>query len=366
MQELRLEDEGAFFHYLCMEPDLFDVLLQRVGPRITKANTNWRESLQPGLKLAVTLRYLATGEKYPALQYSYRVSHSTISLFVPEVCQAIRDEFKDEVMKCPNSPQEWQPIADEFKTRWNVPHACGALDGKHVAVRCPPNSGSQYHSYNGSFSVVLLALVDANYLFLWTDVGGFGAMSDSQIFNESELKQCLVDGTINFPDPNSLPNDDGDTPYFILADDAFAPRTHLMKPYSMKGLTRKERIYNYCISRGRRVVENAFGILAQSFQVLLTTMQRCPEVVQDVTEACICLHNLMRVRYPTLQNAILDQEDANHNLTPVEWRQTANMHEVQQVVVPNRDTRAGKTQREYLTLYFNSAAGSVPWQDRMV
>jgi len=112
MQELRLEDEGAFFNCMRMEPTMFDVLLQRVGPRITKANTNCRESLEPGFKLAVTLRYLATGEKYPALQYSYRASHSTISLFVPEVCQAIRDEYKDEVMKCSNSPQEWQPITD--------------------------------------------------------------------------------------------------------------------------------------------------------------------------------------------------------------------------------------------------------------
>ena len=41
------------------------------------------------------------------------------------------------------------------------------------------------------FSVVLLVLVDANYKFLWTDMGGYGEMSDSQIFNESELKQCL-------------------------------------------------------------------------------------------------------------------------------------------------------------------------------
>ena len=87
----------------------------------------------------------------------------------------------------------------------------------------------------------------------------------------------------------------------------------MMKPYSIKGLTRQQRIYNYRISHGRRVVENAFGILAQRFQVLLTTMQQRPEVVQDVIEACICLHNLMRARYPALQNAALDQEDANYN-----------------------------------------------------
>ena len=114
------------------------------------------------------------------------------------------------------------------------------------------------------------------------------------------------------------------------------------------------------------MVENAFGILAQRFQVLLSTMQLLPEAVRDVVEACICLHNVMRERYPALQNAALDNEDQNHNLIPGEWRQQANMHDVEQVVGPNRDTRAGKQLREYLKLYFNNTAGSVPWQDRMI
>ena len=366
MQELRLEDEGSFFNYLRMEPAMFDELLQRVGPRIAKRDTNWRASLEPGLKLAVTLRFLATGDKYPSLQYQYRVSHCTISIFVPEVCRATREEYKNEVVQCPRDPQEWQIVAEDFKNRWNLSHACGAIDGKHVAVRCPPNTGSLYHNYKGFFSVVLLALVDATYRFLWCDIGGLGTMSDSQIFNESELKQCLEDDTINFPAPAPLPHDDRNLPFFLLGDDAFALRTYMMKPYSSRGLSKEQRIFNYRISRGRRVVENAFGILAQRFQVLLSTMQLLPEAVQDVVEACICLHNEMRERYPALQNAALDNEDENHNLIPGEWRQQANMHDVEQVVGPNRDTRAGKQLREYLKLYFNSAAGSVPWQDRML
>ncbi|XP_013386500.1 putative nuclease HARBI1 [Lingula anatina] len=366
LQELRLEDESAFHNYLRMEPAMFDEILGRVGPRIAKLNTNFRASLEPGLKLAITLRFLATGDRYTSLQYQYRVSLSAISKFVPEVCRAIREEYKEEVVQCPTNPQEWQTIADDFYNRWNVPHACGAIDGKHVAVRCPPNTGSLYHNYKGFFSVVLLALVDANYKFLWCDVGGFGTMSDSQIFNESELKQCLEDGTINFPAPSPLPHDDQDTPFFFLGDDAFALRTYMMKPYSSRGLTKEQQIFNYRASRARRAVENAFGILAQRFQVLLSTMQMLPEAVQDVIEACICLHNLMRDRYPALQNAALDNEDENHNLVPGQWRQETNMHDVEQVVGPNRATRAGKQLREYLKLYFNSAAGSVPWQDRMI
>jgi hypothetical protein len=76
-------------------------------------------------------------------------------------------------------------ISAEFERRWNVPHSCGALDGTHVAYRRPRKSGSTYLNYKGFFSIVLMGLVDADYKFFWADVGGYGHMSDAQIFNAS-------------------------------------------------------------------------------------------------------------------------------------------------------------------------------------
>jgi hypothetical protein len=360
-----LQDPASFFNFMRMSPEMFDEVLRRVGPRIQKQDTHYRNALEPGLKLAITLRHLASGDKYPSLQYAFRVAHNTISLLIPEVCKAIVEEYKDEVISCPTTPEEWRAIADDFQRRWNVPHACGALDGKHIAVRCPGRTGSLYHNYKGFFSLVLMALVDADYKFLWIDIGGYGSQCDAQIYNASELKDCLEDGSIGFPDPDPMPNDDRNMPYFFLGDDAFGLRTFLMKPFSHRGQTKEEYVANYRISRGRRVVENAFGVLAQRWQVLLTTMMQGPEIVSTIVEACVCLHNVMRIRYPALQNAQLDMEDADHNVVQGLWRATANMHDIDRVVGANRDTRAGKRQREYLKLYFNSPAGSVPWQDRM-
>ena len=99
-------------------------------------------------------------------------------------------------------------------------------------------------------------------------------MSDAQIFNESELKKCLENEQLGFQKRYPIPHEDKPMPNFILGNDAFGIRAFLMKPYGHRELQRDERrFYNYRISRGRRVVENAFGILAQRSQVLLTTMQ---------------------------------------------------------------------------------------------
>ena len=96
MLELERECQGDFVNYLRMEPGMFYELLMRITPRIKKS-TRYRKPLEPGLKLAITLRYIATGSVYKSLQYSFRVAHNTISLFIPEVCQAIIDEYQEEV-----------------------------------------------------------------------------------------------------------------------------------------------------------------------------------------------------------------------------------------------------------------------------
>ena len=103
-------------------------------------------------------------------------------------------------------------------------------------------------------------------------MGTAGSCSDAQIFNACQLKRKIDDGRIGFPDPAPITQGGIDVPYFILADDAFTLKTWFMKPYGRRMLTRDERIANYRISRSRRVVENAFGILVSRFRFMMTTI----------------------------------------------------------------------------------------------
>ena len=134
MAELQVEDVASFRNFLRVSPEFFQELLEKIGPTIHKANTFWRQSLEPGIKLAVTLRYLATGNSYRSLQYGFRVACNTICNFIPEVCQAIVDAYCDKVLALPTTTDRWMAIAEEFETKWNLPHCIGALDGKHVLL----------------------------------------------------------------------------------------------------------------------------------------------------------------------------------------------------------------------------------------
>jgi hypothetical protein len=103
----------------------------------------------PGLKLAITRRHVATGDSYRSLMHGFRVAHNTISEIVRDVCEAIIAEYAEEIMQIHTTQVEWQHTADTFGSRWQFHHVLGALDGKHIQIRCPHNGGSMYFNNKG-------------------------------------------------------------------------------------------------------------------------------------------------------------------------------------------------------------------------
>ena len=364
LEELERESHADFTNYMRMEPAMFHELLERLTPRLSKQDTKFRRALHPGLKLAITLRFLATGDSYHSLSYAFRVPHNTISKLVREVCGAMVDEYGSEVVSLPVTEDGWRRLSEQFASSWNFYHAVGALDGKHIAIKAPKNSASIYYNYNGFFFIMLLGLVDAEYKFIWVDVGANGSTSDCAVFNNSKLKEALESSKLGLPSAEVLPGDDKAIPYFLIGDDAFPLRVWLMKPFSGRSLTDDERIFNYRLSRARRNVENAFGILANRFRCLLTTLQLEPDSAKTLVMACVCLHNLMRVRYPTLQNNTLDRE-VDHQVVPGTWRSEGVLEDVRHVKAPTQATLEAKRQRVYLKHYYNNI-GAVPWQSDMI
>lgn len=365
VHELEIEDERAYRNYMRMSPQLFQEICQRIGPRIHHGNQCVREPLEDALKLAFTIRYMATGERYQSLQYNFRVHRTTLGYWIPRVCQAIIDEYGDEFFKCPTTEAEWLQVEEGFRNTWDMPHGLGAIDGKHIAIRCPRRGGSLYYNYKHFHSIVLLAMVDSQYRFLWANIGRTGCASDAQVWEQCDLLHKIKNNRIRRPGRAPIEQGGRLLEYFFLGDDAFALKTYLMKPYGSLHLAHSKKIYNYRISRARRVVENAFGLLVQRWQCLLATQQQQPQVVTTISTACLVLHNLMRTRYPGVGRNHIDREDQQHRVIPGAWRDMALLTDLPPIRAAARATAEAKEMREYLEQYFNTV-GAVPWQDDMV
>ena len=128
---------------------------------------------------------------------------------------------------------KWKSIADEFYERWNVPNCIGVIDGKHVMIQCPFNSGSLFYNYKSYFSIVLLAVASADYRFVMVDVGAYGSSNDSGILNHTTFLSDLGTRTL-MPPSRQLPNDTEETcvPHILLGDEAFPLRCDLIRPFA--------------------------------------------------------------------------------------------------------------------------------------
>ncbi|XP_045768204.1 putative nuclease HARBI1 [Maniola jurtina] len=331
--------------FLRLTLEEFEHIHTLVEPFIKKTDTHWRVAITTKERLAITLRYLATGDSYTSLQYIFHVSKQTISKIVPEVCDALVKALKD-VIKLPVSEQDWKIVSKEFEEKWNFPHVIGALDGKHITIQAPFRSGTEYYNYKKYFSIVLLALVDSNYNFMYVNVGSQGRISDGGVFKHCELYRKLENNQLNVPAPEIL-NIPYTTkvPYVILGDQAFALTKYMLTPFAgIHSKGSKERIFNYRLSRARRVVENAFGILASKFRVLRNAIMLNPTSAKKVVLAAVHLHNFLR----NSSSITTSNNSMNESVT----------------LTPNECIGGTPTDiRNFLAEHF-MANGSIIWQDR--
>ncbi|KAL2087966.1 hypothetical protein ACEWY4_016794 [Coilia grayii] len=125
--------------------------------------------------------------------FNYRVGHCTVCCVVREVVAAIWQVLVPHFMPAP-SMEDWLLVADGFRERWNF----------HVITQAPDNSDSLYFNYTSTYSIVLLAVGDANYLFRVVDVGGYGKTSNGGSLCNSTFGEELRDSTLDLPEDAAI------------------------------------------------------------------------------------------------------------------------------------------------------------------
>lgn len=236
--------------------------------------------------------------------------------------------------------------AQGFQKSANFPNCLGAVDGKHIRIIKPGNSGSLYMNYKHFFSISLMAVADANYKFIYVDVGSFGKDSDSTIFKNSSLWKQLERGALQIPQPKELLGSNEKVPFAFVGDEAFGLSTHLLRPFSGTHLPIEKRVFNYRLSRARRYVECSFGILANKWRILHRPLDVSVDFAVDIVKCCCCLHNFVRDR---------DGFRIDDTLTISGFEE---MHTINNFAVNRINNRF----RDILSKYFVSDNGKLPWQ----
>ncbi|KAM7309951.1 protein ALP1-like [Ixodes scapularis] len=372
---MRLDDGSDFFRYFRMTPQRFDHLLSLVGPLLQKKATFFREPISPAERLSFTIRCLAHGSSQQLASMCYRIGRSTASNILRETCWALHHILDPLYRPAPDTAQ-WERIAAEFGRLWNFPNCVGALDGKHVAIQALSGAGSDTFNYKGFHSTVLMASCDATYKFTLVDVGQPGRFSDGGVFRESEMGRSMLSGELGLPPAGLLPQTETKLPFVFVGDEAFPLLPNLMRPFPRRELQLLSRVFNYRLSRARRIIENAFGILVARWRIFRQPIQASEETLEAVVWACVNLHNYLRVCDESEQGhrRYCPQNYADHE-TPLGgvvsggWRADVNDGTALSDVGCISSTVPGdraKAVRDAFSRYFCSLTGEVPWQYSVV
>ncbi|CAN2391161.1 hypothetical protein PRIEUP_LOCUS1200, partial [Pristimantis euphronides] len=317
---IRENNPDDFRTYLQMSEASFRNLLMAVKLLIEKKNTLMRDSIPAEQRLAATLLFLATGRSLQHLMSTAAISVPALSSIIPVTCEAIVGALREEYFKFPKNPQEWNKVADEFERLWQLPNCGGVLDGKHVRIARPANSGAYYNNYKGYCSIILTTLVNANYEFLMVDVGRNGQISDGEFLEQTQFINLLQNDELQLP----ANEDTQQNLHFVfIGDEAFPLHKHLLKPFPETPLTEERKIFNYHLSRARCAADNAFALMANRFRIFQTAINLLPEKIEKVVLASCALHNYL-LRHDTqayCPPSMMDMDNVNsHDMISDEWR----------------------------------------------
>lgn len=234
---------------------------------------------------------------------------TTIRKIVHETAKIIWATLQIIYMPKPDH-NKWKNAAQRYYLLWNLPNCAGSIDGKHIRIRAPSNSGSAFYNYKGYFSMLLLAVTDADGMFLTVDVGEYGRNSDGRALRESNLMKSFTNETLRLPDDDPLPGENQKFPYYFIGDEAFPLTTNLITPYPRAQLDNNKRQFNHRLSRARKMVECSFGMLTSKFKLLQSPISCQPSNVDNLILAMCVLHNFIRLSdgtfcSPTITNTLL-------------------------------------------------------------
>ena len=152
---------------------MFGAFIENGWYSYSERRQNFRKSISAEQRLVITLHFLATDVVQQSLNFGYRVGKLAVCNIISQTSKAIYECLKKEYLKAPSKKQEWPSISKDFEDIWNLPNCLGATDGKHICLQCPKLSGSNYYTYKGFYSIVLLAICDVKYCFILHDTGQF-------------------------------------------------------------------------------------------------------------------------------------------------------------------------------------------------
>jgi hypothetical protein len=275
---------------------------------IQKQDTSFRHAIPATVKVAVTLYKLCQGASFLICSEQFAIGKSIVCQAIQDVVRVVNVHLRHQI-EWPRGNRLIQGMSD-FQDWCGLPGVVGAIAGTHFQIKKPSIGAEDYYYFkSGGFSMQCQAVVDRHKRFVDLSVGMPGSTNDMRVLRRSSLYH-LATTTNQLFDVAYAQH--GFSPY-LIGDKGYPLYPWLMTPYRdlpIGNRSLQERLFNRKLSTGRCVVENAFGILKQSFRELGRVSELHVTALPDVIVACCLLHNMLLNQHPNEVALLLEVRPA--------------------------------------------------------
>lgn len=266
------------------------------------------------LEILIYVYWLAHGLSYRVVSSVFGVPKATVHRIIHRVAQNIWRNLK-KAISFPKA-EDLENVGQRFAQISGTPAfqtVVGAIDGSHIRIKPPQQHRIDYLNYKGFFSINMLAICDANARFLDVYVAYPGSVHDTRVMKGSSFYQAK-----RYPPPGYILLGDGgypclDTPICLIT------------PYKEPVNGEVQGRFNYHHSRGRSIVERAFGIMKTRWRsTLFRALEVKPTFAPLVIASCAFLHNVCLDNGDTLEP---DEDISRDNLDPQPPREPMALNE---------------------------------------
>ena len=279
-----------FTDFFRVSKQVFGEILEMIYPSLLRASCVG-DSIEPSKKLALTLRFFATGDSFGTLAHLFRVGLSTVRVIIADVSEAISAHPElNKLVQFPSTEEEFYSISKDFFDMFQFPNVVGAVDDTHIKIVKPGTDPASYFDYKKNYSIHLQAVCDSKTRVLFYYIGAPGKNNDGGVAEISGFNDLLNSGRIP-------------PQYHIVGDPAFALHPNLLSRFPGLHLQPWESRYNWRQSRCRMVVESLFGRLKGRFNILLKPMAfKNLNMVCMIVKTCVLLHNFLLSKDENIQH----------------------------------------------------------------
>ncbi|XP_020798836.1 uncharacterized protein LOC110176734 [Drosophila serrata] len=279
-------------YFLAITESQFRYLVQKLEPIISQyAPQRKKKSFSAEERLAITLKYLATGEVHSCRNYCFRASKFVINEMIANICLGFYEHLNDQYVTLPKTDDQWRSAAEEMERKHNLPHCVGNLFMRSIQLQGSGSGAASSGAAGGDdrkrATVIFTGIVDADNNFQYATVERAASSRPNDIYNQTTAVELIRHKMHALEEQSEQMDRQG---YYFAGDSVLPATSYLVTTRNLP----KDRAVLEALEQVNAHADQTMRILCNMFPILAQPLRISDKHIREVVLGCVALYNFLR------------------------------------------------------------------------